>query len=221
MGKEFDRIGRINKVICTIGEITIKHSVGVKRGNLREDVDKTYVNKYMTGKTLFPSYYINHTSDGIILERMKENKKEGVMCNVYLSYVDIAPVIRCLNEAKYWFEDEEIRNNLYVYSEDDKPYKVSEKYQYLNAQCTLTTGRFKGGFLSIQPAVVSEAVNNVLYPGVVFKCQQGVIGVCTVDEFLSLRIILISLLNNLYQESLNLINNLSLYIGGNDGGKIH
>ena len=72
------------------------------------------------------------------------------------------------------------------------------------------TSGYTGSFLSIQPYVITDSLNNIGYPGVILKCQQGVLGTCSLTEFMSLGSILIKNLENLYELSIQLMNHFML-----------
>lgn len=201
---------KISKRITSIGNITIKHYVKLNTFD-RSGHKQTYANMYNGMNS--PTCYLSNTSDAIILESYiseSERKDKQRSISVYLSYNDAIGIDTMFNEGYRWFNSD-IKNDLFEYTKDGKPYKVNEKYRQLNYTINLKNTLLKGAFLCIQPAIITDMINTVTYPGVIFKCINGVLGTCTVEEFMNMRLVMRSLMNNLYQNSLLLINNTMLY----------
>lgn len=203
-------IDSIYKNIGSFGGINIKHRVSM----FQKDTDgknKEYKRNYGSSKSKggmagYMSYFFRKTTNAIILESNDFDSKETqkLKNSVYLTQDDICEVERILDESEFWFKDKELKNNLFVY-ENNNPYKVSDKYYSLNTIMYLTYG-LRGSFLSIQPAVVNDFKTRIGYPGVVMKGITGVIGCCTVKEFLSMSIVIKQNLRNLHSISMELIN---------------
>ena len=203
-------VNSINKTITTIGDITISHKVVVFRKQKMVTTSYPYMNEYKINNS--ESYYLRETKDYIVLtegfgkfdseeriERLKTHKKNSVL----MTYSDISNIITLLNNASKWFTEDEYRNNLFKYDETGVPYAVSDKYENLCTLTNIVTGQ--DNFISIQPVVVGNALNSVGFPGVVIKCQTGVIGSCSMTEFMTLKRLLINLLDNLYSNSIALM----------------
>lgn len=224
--KDYENIEYINRGITTIGSISIAHKVSVykapkKGSNDPQQYHRKQCSSYtFAGKLGYPSYFCRETKDYIVLqegiaatktveeyERQKENityKKRHV--SVLLTYADVDNIKTTFDIASNWFIDEKYRNNLFLYDQSGIPYGLSHNFDTLSVLTNLTTG--KGSFLSIQPAVVLDALNSIGYPGVVLKCSSGILGTCTMAEFFSLKRIVIHLLDNLYTNTLCLLNHL-------------
>lgn len=204
----------IYKEIGVFGNIQLKHRVALFQKD-NSGKNKPYKRSYGSSKSKggmagYMSYFFRKTTNAIILESYDfENKDtQKIKNSVYLTQEDISEVERMLNESEMWFKDKELKNNLFVY-EGNNPYKISDKYYELCSIIYPTYG-IRGGFLSIQPAVVNDFKTRIGYPGVVIKSITGVIGCCTVKEFLSMSIILRQNLRNIHQLSMELINQYML-----------
>jgi hypothetical protein len=217
--KSIDDVETIYRHIATIGNITISHKVVVyksppKGSNKPQQYANSQCSKItLPGRMGVPSYYMRETKDYITLTEGfgkydDANKKNMIKTRkkayVSLTYPDIANVRQIFDNAYNWFTLEEYRNNLFKYDKSGVPYGISSQYEGLSTLTNIVTGT--GNFLSIQPTVLLDALNSIGYPGVVFKGCNGVLGECTVGEFMSLRRIIFTLLDNLYQNSLILLN---------------
>ena len=167
------------------------------------------VTKSKGGVIGFKSVAFRNTRDSIILKGISFNKDDikRIPPSVYLTYSDVSEVKRIFTTASSWFTSD-IKNDLFQY-ENNIPYRVSEKYNELSVVMNCTSG-YAGSFLSIQPYVIIDSLNNIGYPGVILKCQQGVLGTCSLTEFMSLGSILIKNLENLYELSIQLMNHFML-----------
>lgn len=209
-------IDSLYRPIATFGNICLEHRVNLFEpskvpGEKSNPYKKDFVSAKSKGGILgFKSVSFRNTKDALIIKSMSQNSKDDVKrvpASAYLSYGDISEVKRLFATANSWFTSE-IKNDLFQY-DNDIPYRVSEKYNELSVVINLKSG-FVGGFLSVQPYVLSDPLNGIGYPGVIFKCQTGIIGSCSVTEFMSLGNILIKNLENLYEISINLMNHFML-----------
>ena len=204
-------IDSLYKTIGSFGGITVRHRVAMFQKNT-DGKNVPYIKSYGSSKSKggmagYMSYFFRKTNNAIILESNDyENSKETqkLKNSVYLTQEDSSEVERILDESEFWFKDKELKNNLFVY-ENDNPYKVSDKYYSLNTILYPTFG-IRGSFLSIQPAVVNDFKTRIGYPGVVLKGITGLIGCCTVQEFLSMSIVVRQNIRNLHSISMELIN---------------
>lgn len=209
-------VDSLYRPIATFGNISLEHRVNLFEpskvpGEKNVPYKKDFVSAKSKGGIVgFKSVSFRNTRDALILKSMNIVSKDDVKrvpSSAYLSYGDISEIKRIFNIANSWFTSE-IKNDLFQY-ENNIPYRVSEKYKELSALMNLKSG-LVGGFLSIQPYVLSDPLNGIGYPGVIFKCQTGIIGSCSVTEFMSLGSILIKNLENLYEISINLMNHFML-----------
>lgn len=207
-------IDSIYKQIGNFGGISVKHRVSLFQAD-SNGKNKEYKRFYGSSKSKggmagYMSYYFRKTTNALILESNDFDSKETqkIKNSVYLTQDDLSEVERILNESEFWFKDPELKNNLFVY-ENNNPYKVSDKYYELCSIMYLTYG-LRGSFLSIQPAVVNDFKTRIGYPGVVIKSITGVVGCCTVKEFLSMSMIIRQNLRNLHSISLELLNHYML-----------
>lgn len=214
--KKLLNIDSLYRPIATFGNIGLEHRVNLFEpsrvsGEKSIPYKKDFVSSKSKGGVIgFKSISFRSTRDALILKSMTSYSKDDVKripASAYLSYNDISEVKRIFNTANSWFTSE-IKNDLFQY-ENNIPYRVSEKYNELSVIMNCKNGLI-GGFLSIQPYVLSDPLNNIGYPGVIFKCQTGVIGTCSVTEFMSLGSILIKNLENLYELSIQLMNHFML-----------
>lgn len=210
MGK-IDCIDSIYKNIGYFGSISIKHRVVLYSNDPKTNKNKPYKREFTSkrskgGAIGFPSFSFRTTNDMIIIETVDFENKDSpkVKNNVYLSYEDIGEVKRVVRESLNWFEDSEIKNNLFEY-ENKNPYKISDKYRSLHAIMYPRIG-MKRSYLTIQPAVINDFKTRMGYPGIVLKTLTGTIGCCTITEYKSFCSVLLSVLNDLYKSSLELIN---------------
>lgn len=202
-------INKISKRIITIGGIQVKHYIKIPTTD-KFGKKFPYINTYKGGGMALPTCYVIQTSDAIILESVisDSERKDGIRTiSVYLSYNDIMGLKNLFDEGYRWFTDPSIKNELFSYTKEGKPYKISEKYTQLNYLINLKNSLLQGAYLCVQPAIVTDTKNIVTYPGVIFKCVNGILGMCTMEEFMNLRTLMDNLMTNLYQNSLLLINN--------------
>ena len=208
-------IDSLYRPIANFGNIGLEHRVnlfepskvsGEKNVPYRKDFVST---KSKGGIIGFKSVAFRNTRDSIILKGVSFSKDDikRVPPSVYLTYSDVSEVKRIFTTASSWFTSD-IKNDLFQY-ENNIPYRVSEKYNELSVVMNCTSG-YAGSFLSIQPYVIIDSLNNIGYPGVILKCQQGVLGTCSLTEFMSLGSILIKNLENLYELSIQLMNHFML-----------
>ena len=214
-------VDSIYREVGTFGTIGIKHRVVMFSKDGKYGKNKSYVRQYVSsksngGKAGLSSFLYRGTADSIVIETKDyENKDSVKMKNtIYLSYSDISEVERVCKEAISWFENPQIKNDLFQY-ENNNPYKISDKYSSLHAIMYPIIG-INGAFLVIQPAVITDFKTRMGYPGVLIKSITGVVGCCTITEFKSMVIVLMSSLRDLYKLSLDLINHYMLdqIIGG-------
>lgn len=213
--KKLSNIDSLYRPIATFGNISLEHRVnlfeqskviGEKNVPYKKDFTSARSKGGMVG---CKSSSFRTTKDALILKGMYNNKEEVVKIppSAYISYRDIYEIKKAFKIVHSWFHSD-IKNDLFQY-ENNIPYKISEKYEGLVAIATLKAGII-GGFLAIQPYVISDALNNIGYPGVILKCKTGIIGTCSVSEFMSLGTVLIKNLENLYEISINLMNHYML-----------
>lgn len=209
-------IDSLYRPIATFGNISLEHRVNLfEQSRVSGEKSIPYKKDFVSAKSKggiigFKSISFRNTRDALILKSMAKSKNDDIKRvppSAYLTYSDISEVKHLFSTANSWFTSE-IKNDLFQY-EDNIPYRVSEKYSDLSVIMNCKNG-YVGGFLSIQPYVLSDPLNDIGYPGVIFKCQQGVIGTCSVTEFMSLGTILIKNLENLYELSLTLMNHFML-----------
>lgn len=204
----------IYKEIGVFGNIILKHRVAMFQKDINGK-NKPYRRSYGSSKSKggmagYVSYFFRKTTNALILESYDFEVKDSpkIKNSVYITQDDISEVDRLLDESEFWFKDPELKNNLFVY-ENDKPYKIADKYYKLSSIIYPTYG-VRGGFLSIQPAVVNDFKTQIGYPGVVIKALSGVVGCCTVKEFLSMSVVIRQNLKNLHQLSQEMINQYML-----------
>ena len=214
-------VDSIYREIGTFGTIGIKHRVVLFSKDGKNGKNKQYAKQYVSnksngGKAGLSSFLYRGTSDSIVIETKDYENKDSVKMKsmIYLSYTDISEVDRVCREAISWFENPQIKNDLFQY-ENNNPYKISDKYAGLHAIMYPIIG-INGTFLVIQPAVITDFKTRMGYPGVLIKTITGVVGCCTITEFKSFVIVLMSSLRDLYKLSLDLINHYMLdqIIGG-------
>lgn len=217
-------IESVTKVITTIGDLQISHKVTIfkqpkKGSSIPTDYIKNYNSKVtMAGRMGFPSYYLRETRDYVVISEglgryTPEYKKEklvkgGRKASVMLSYDDVENIRFLFSNASRWFIEEEYRNNMFKYDSSGIPYGIDPKYEGINTLVNLSVGN--GNFLSIQPTVITNAMEGIAYPGVEFKCTNGKIGECTMTEFFTFKKIVKTLLDNLYNNTLCLLNHFML-----------
>ena len=208
-------IDSIYRPIAVFGNISLEHRVNLfETSRVSGEKNIPYKKDFVSAKSKggmvgYKSVSFRSTRDALILKSMMMNKEDvkRIPASAYLSYNDISEVKRLFNTATSWFTSD-IKNDLFQY-EDNIPYRVSEKYNELSVIMNCKNGMI-GGFLSIQPYVLSDPLNNIGYPGVILKCQNGVIGTCSITEFMSLGSVLIKNLENLYELSIQLMNHYML-----------
>jgi hypothetical protein len=219
--KSIKNTDRISKVINRFGDIVVKHVVTVSRVDKGISKNVPYGYEYVSRVSYGGALGLNSTSfrdtrDSIILEsgiNMKmrlKNEQKKIPPSIIISYSDLNEIKNLFEIGLSWFRDDPYKNELFLYSQDNKPYGISQKYDSLNSICYLKCG-ILGSFLSIQPAIINDSLNNISYPGIIFKSNVGILGSCTFSEFLNLKSTLINLLNNLYIASMLLINQIMLY----------
>jgi hypothetical protein len=211
----------IYKDIGTFGTIGLKHRVVLFSKDTKTGKNKPYEqnfvsNKSKGGKCGYNSIYYRSTTESIILETRDFDTKDDIKLknSIYLTYNDIGEIERVCKEVTSWFENPQIKNDLFQY-ENNNPYKISDKYMQLHSIMYPAIG-LNRAFLVIQPAVITDFKTRMGYPGVIIKSISGVVGCCTITEFKSLSKILISNLRDLYKISLDLMNHYMLdkLIGG-------
>lgn len=220
-----DNIESISRIITTIGDIQIVHKVSVYKSIKKDRIyeGQSYL-KQASSKVSFagrmgvPSYYMRETKDYIILteglgrytthSKQEKLKKGGPRASVVLTYEDLDNIRNLFNNVMKWFTLDEYRNNLFKYDTSGIPYGISNQFEGLSVLTNLSVGN--GNFLGIQPSVILDAFSSVGYPGVSLKCSFGKIGECTMSEFMSLRRIVITLIENLYNNTLCLLNHFMM-----------
>ena len=210
----------IYRDIGVFGNIGLKHRIVLFSKDQKTGKNKSYSQRFVSkrskgGNLGYGSIAFKPTSDSLVLETSEYDPENTKIKNtIYLSYNDIGELKRVCNETLHWFEDPEIKNDLYQY-EGKNPYKISDKYGHLHSIMYTSIG-MPGSFLVIQPVVINDFKTHMGYPGIVIKSMTGVIGCCTITEFKSLSSILIKNLEDLYKISLELTNHYMLYelIGG-------
>lgn len=214
-------IDSIYKDIGVFGTIGMKHRIVLFSKDSKTGKNRQYCNQFVSkrskgGSLGYKSLAFRPTTDSILLETHEFDNNDMIKLknSLYLTYEDLGEVKRVCNEVMHWFNDPEIKNNLFQY-ENNNPYKVSDMYANLHSIMYTSIG-LKGSFLVIQPAIINDFKTKVGYPGVIIKSITGVVGCCTITEFKSLSSILISNLTDLYKISLELLNHYMLYemIGG-------
>lgn len=208
-------IDSVYRPIAIFGNIALEHRVNLfETSRVAGEKNIPYKKDFVSAKSKggiigFKSVSFRSTKDALILKSTMLNKEDvkRIPPSAYLSYNDISEVKRLFNTATSWFTSD-IKNDLFQY-EDNIPYRVSEKYNELSVIMNCKNGMI-GGFLSVQPYVLSDPLNNIGYPGVILKCQNGVIGTCSITEFMSLGSVLIKNIENLYELSIQLINHYML-----------
>ena len=205
----------IYKEIGTFGTIGLKHRVVLFSKDNKTGKNKPYMQKYISnkskgGKCGYNSFFYRMTTESIVIETKDfDNKDDTKLKNtIYLTYNDIGEVERVCKEVISWFENPQIKNDLFQY-EDNNPYKISDKYAQLHSIMYPSIG-INGAFLVVQPAVITDFKTRMGYPGIIIKSITGVLGCCTITEFKSMAMILISNLKDLYKISLDLMNHYML-----------
>ena len=216
-----ENIDSIYKNIGIFGTIGLKHRVVVYSNDSKINKPKPYKTNFTSkrskgGMIGFPSYSFRSTNDMLIIENADFELRDSskIRNSVYLTYDDISEVKRIIKESLNWFEDSEIKNNLFVY-ENNNPYKISDTYRTLHSIMYPKVG-IKSNYLTVQPAVITDFTTRLGYPGIVLKTITGTIGCCTISEYKSMCSVVLSILNDLYKTSLELLNHhmLTELIGG-------
>lgn len=209
--RDYDKINTITRIISKFGDINVKHRINLKSKFINSDSSVFIFNDIRDKDKISGS--LKATYDSIVLESNITptintggySKKPSAM----ISYGDVVNTERLFNEVSKWFTDDNYKNHLFLYKDNDsKPYKISDQFRELSCVINLSIGL--DSFLSIQPGIISDMLNNVAYPGVYFRSNLGLIGSCTMTEFFDMKICLFNLLNNLYSISLNLLTNFML-----------
>lgn len=215
----YNKIDTVTKTINKFGDINVKHRAAVRTvfQNSKESIF-FYQNKTTPNKT---SAAIKQTYDGIILESaigsMVNGSNQAKKPGVLFKYDDVYSVCTAFDNVYKWFNDERFKDSLFVYSEVSKlPYKIAERFKDLNVVVNLSVS--PNSFLSIHPGIISDAINNISYPGVYFRSDSGLIGGCTMTEFFNLRICVKNLLINLYSISMELLNQYLTLMNNKYGG---
>lgn len=216
-------VDSIYRNVEQFGSILVKHRVNLfqkDKNNKSVPYGKIFTSqKSGGGRQGFPSVAFRSTKDSIILESgfvYNENDEYKRPNSVLLSYNDVADVKRCFSDVTMWFTEQPYKNELFKYDNvSGVPFGLTQKYETLNVTIDLKSG-LRGAFLAIKPGVIIDPLNSIGYPGVIIIGQQGVVGSCTMTEFMSLRDIVINSLNNLYSISVDLINQ---YLLASIGGK--
>ena len=225
--RDLMNVDSIVKNITTIGGIQLQHRISVykqntKNGGRNTEYETTYRSRMSKGGLNgCDSYQIRETKDYIIFSEtfdyngceIKEDVKRK-RNSVLFTYSDVENIRILLDKASAWFIEDRYRNDLFQYDKNGIPYAVSGKYENLFVMTNLSVGR--GNFLAIQPVVVLDALNSIGYPGVIFKSSNGRIGTCTMSEYFALVRVTMTLLDNLYTNSLNLLNHYLLNKKGED-----
>lgn len=206
------KIDKVSKTICRIGDMLIRHVANMrlydkKSGKFDNTTKVNHNSSTKAGVNGLSSVYLNATFDKIILEAsspiMQTKDTYLPPPSISMSYGDFTNLRLTLDAVKVWFEKDEYRNDLFIYSKDGKPITVNSKYGNLNVQFK-SHGYINNSSMQIEPYVVSNNINIESYPGILIRGQTGIIGRCSVTEFYELRMILLELLKNLYQNSLML-----------------
>lgn len=223
--KSIFNVDSIYRDIDQFGTIRVKHRVNLfskDKAGKNVPYGKIYVSQKSNGGIIgYPSVAFRETKDSLILESGYVFEKDNPNSvrkpkSVMISYDDVGEIKRCFNEAYKWFTSDPWKNELFKYDEKTGiPYGIAQKYESLNSTCNLKSG-MRGAFLAIKPTTVSDPLNSIGYPGVVLIGQQGLIGSCTMTEFFSMRDVVLTNVTNLYQISLELVNQ---YLLGQIGGK--
>ncbi len=207
-----NKIDKVIKRITQIGDMVIEHQTNVqifdKRVGKFNPVIK--VNKNSTSKAGvngLSSVYIGNSYDKIVLKSNKDAIKTDENWvpppAIIIGYGDFNNFKIFLDEIKSWFEIEEYRNNLFNYSTDGVPIQINSKYKDLGCRFK-SHSYFINDVCAARPFIVTTTFGTDRYPGVEFRGKTGIIGCCTYSEFYELRFLLLDLLKNLYQNSLNL-----------------
>lgn len=202
-------VDKITKMVCRIGDMVIKHTSNLKLYNKTNNKYENVIRKIKNNATKagvngLSSIYINNSYDHIYLESINPSVKTG---NTYVpppsvsfGYGDLTNLKTTLDFAKVWFEADEYRDDLFIYSKSNKPINVNSKYIDLNV--VFKSHGYLNSSMRIEPYVISNNIGVDSYPGVRIRGSTGIIGHCSVDEFYELRTILLELIKNLYQNSL-------------------
>lgn len=205
-----NNIDKVSKIVCKIGDMIIKHTANRKLYNKKLGKYEGIIRKVRNGSTKagvngLSSIYIGNSFDKVIVEAsspiMQSKDVYLPPPSISIGYGDFTNLKIVLDEVKTWFELEEYRNNLFIYSKDGKPISINSKYNNLNIQFK-SHGYLNNSKMQIEPYVISNNINIESYPGILIRGQTGIIGRCSVTEFYELRMILLELVKNLYQNSL-------------------
>lgn len=203
-------IDSIYRDIGIFGTIRVKHRICLYSKDPKTSKNKPARDIFVSTKSNggvagYASFSYRSNKDMIVLEALGDKDSLKIRNSTYLTYEDLAECKRILKEALSWFKDPVIKNELFEYDQG-KPYKISDKYSELHSIMYTKFG-MKNAFIAIQPAIINDFKSSTGYPGIVIKSITGVIGCCTITEFRSLADILVTNLTNLYQLSLDLLNN--------------
>lgn len=207
-----NKIDKVVKRVTQIGDIVIEHQTNLQMfdkhsGKYSRIIKSNRNPASKAGVNGLSTLYIGNSYDRIIIKSNKDAIKTEQNWvpppNLSIGYGDFNNFKMFMDEIKSWFELDEYRNNLFNYSSDGKPIQINSKYK--DVECSFKShSSFINDVCMARPFIIASAFGVDRYPGVELRGKSGVIGHCTYSEFYELRIILLDLLKNLYQNSLNL-----------------
>lgn len=182
-------------IVANISNILIEHVVYfVDTTNKPLTNMSTYKSKY--GEDI--TNYYSRTREGLVIKSM-DHKYEDQNITSYITYTNFHEIRELLSEIETWLTDPKF-DNLFKYTEDGKPFGVSEMFANLKYTAHLV-GRDKKFIMGI-PAMISHY--DETYTGIRLKNEKGIIGDLTYSEFMNLKDLLNNLMNNFYSDSLNI-----------------
>jgi hypothetical protein len=206
--KDFQDLDKITAVVCyPTPSLVVKHILSLKR-----KVPQKLGNTMRTEERGSVFYYSLNGVEGLYLESRGTILLEGhrsspsgegaynykkICC--YLDGKDSGAFLQRLDVALSWLTGEQ-NKEIYLADSQGRPYKLLDSSKKIVASLSQST------YIGFKPCIIRD-MNDVTYEGIAMGNEQGEITNFTASEFSSFRIVMHSLLPNLYLANSMLFNN--------------
>jgi hypothetical protein len=205
--KDFNNLDKIVSIVChPTPNLTVKHCVSLKRkipskNRYQKDEERGYDFFYnfnsISGLYLEAKGHIVLEGHRNIINSDTSSQNKKISCVIEMK--DIASFLNRLDIVYTWLIGDK-NKEIYISDSHGRPCKIMDTTKKVVVSLMQST------YISFKPCIIRD-INDVTYEGVVMSNETSEISNFTAIEFSSFRLIMHSLLPNLYMANSILINN--------------